>query len=142
LLALMLIPLLMSILLAALGTGTNMETDTSYLSPYHAAKTQEATANSQAADGQILTTPLAPHNDTRADVPAGFEKLEIHIRWSRSLALPTPFPSPFAQPTPERIRPPGTFPIFYDGIGKSADECSKTSSPENAVATASNAGRQ
>jgi hypothetical protein len=132
----------MSILLVALGTGTNMETDRSYLSPYHVAETQEAAPDSQAPDGQILTTPLAPYNDTTADVPAGFEKLEIHICWNKSLASPTPFPSPPAQPAPERIRPPGTFPIFYDGIGNSADECPKTSSPENAVATASDAGQQ
>jgi hypothetical protein len=141
LLALVLVSLFLSILPAVSRTGTKNEAETSPLSQNHSTTPPEATTDSQTAEGQSLSTPLASNNDTTANAAASTKEPKAYDCSNASLAQPrADAPTPIAptQPDnlpPERIRPPGLFPVFYDGSGDSADGCPQTHIPESIAAT-------
>jgi hypothetical protein len=122
LLALVLLSLFLSILPAVSRTGTKNEAETSSLSQNHSTTPPEATADSQAAEGRSLSTHLASNNDTTGNTPEITQEPEAYDCSNASLAQPLPTPIVSPQPEnlpPERIHPPGLFPVFYDGAGDS-----------------------
>lgn len=136
-LVLVLLPLLLSILPVVSRSGTKNLADTFTLSQNNAIEPPKDTTYSQAVEGKSLSTHLASNNDTTRNAPEITQEPKAYDCSNASLAQPLPIPIAFPQPEnlpPERIRPPGLFPVFYDGAGDSADGCSQTDISGSTVA--------
>jgi len=122
-LVLALAPLLMSLLYATVGTRMNIENDASNRVPYRNVKPQNANVEPQAVVGQNSATLARPHNVTEANIPAGSWEIKTQLQRNKPLITPIPFTTKPDQPNDVpsgRIRRPGLFPVFYDGIGDPA----------------------
>ena len=122
-LVLVLMPSLLSILPVVSRTGTKNLADTFTLSQNNATEPPKDTTDSQAAEGQNLPTHLASNNDTTENTPEITQKPKAYDCSNASLAQPLPILTASPEPEnlpPERIRPPGLFPVFYDGAGARA----------------------
>jgi hypothetical protein len=141
-LVLALAPLLMSMLFATVGTRMNLENDASNSIPYCNVKPQNAAIEPQAVVGQNSTTAARLQNVTEANIPAGSWEIKTQLQRNTPLITPIPFTSKPDQPNdvpPGRIRRPGLFPVFYDGIGDPASGPPYTA--ERVGATASGVGQ-